>query len=242
MVAGKHPTRASEACLHLVHDEEDITFIAQCLQAFQIFGASEADTPFSLHHLDDHRRGVTVDGFAHRFQIVVGDMAELRDQRLKGLPVLLFPGSAQGSHGPAVEPAHGGNDARSAGRHTCEFDGCLYRLGSRITEKNALQTFGRDFGKFGHGLCPLVVIEAGRQRNEALSLLADRFRHIRVIVPDDGYTVPAHAVDIFVSFVVPQNSAVPAHDHQIFLRNYAARMEFLQRDNIHDRFILSLPC
>ena len=61
-------------------------------------------------------------------------------------------------------------------------------------------------------------------------------------MPDDGYPVSADAVDVLVSFVVPQHRTVPAHEHQIFLGNHAARMESLQSDNIHDRFPLSFLC
>ena len=115
MFAGKHLARTSESGLNLIHDEEGAAFLAQRLQASKILGASEADTPFSLHNFDDHSSGVFIDGAPHCFQIIVGNMAKFRDQRLKGLSILLFPSSAQGSHGPAVEPAHGGDDARSAG-------------------------------------------------------------------------------------------------------------------------------
>ncbi len=106
VLAGKESARAPEPGLYLIDNKHSAALLAQGLHTQQIVCTAEVHTALALHHFDDHSRRLIVNRLFHPLQLVVGDEAEVGDQRLKRPTVLPPPRGAERSHGATVEAAH----------------------------------------------------------------------------------------------------------------------------------------
>ncbi len=232
MLAGKHAPRAPKAGLHLVHDEQRPSLLAQRLHPAQVFTVAGNDPTLALHHLQDDRRRLLVHRLLHPFQPVVGHEREARHQGFKGLAVLLAPGGRKRAESASVKAAHRGHYFRPAGTDPGELERCFHCLGPRIAQEGPFQTWWGDTGQFGQQLGTLVVVETVGTDRQPLYLFRHGLDHGRVGVTHIRHTVAADTVNVFSAISVPQPCPLPSHQHQGLFGIEPTVVALLQGDDL----------
>jgi hypothetical protein len=98
--------RASQPCLHLVHNQHGVVAVAQLAQAGQVVVGRDADAALTLYRLDDDACGLLVEVRGDGVGVAERHMHKAWQQRVKRLTVDLAPAGGEAAHRLAVVAAH----------------------------------------------------------------------------------------------------------------------------------------
>src|SRR5688500_16754121 len=93
----------------------------------------------ALDKLDDHGGGGFAHGGVKRLNSVERNVGKAIKQRGERLTILWLPGGRERAEGPAVEAAHGGDDASAPGEDASGLERAFDRLRARVAQKYSLQ-------------------------------------------------------------------------------------------------------
>src|SRR5712691_6224642 len=105
-----------------------------------------------------------------------------------------------------------------AGDFQCPLDGFC----ATIAEKEVMYVLRRDLCQTLQKFSTHCVIKKLRTIYELAGLCRQCFRHFRASMPDIGDPQGRGAIDIFVTFFIPQNSTPPSHNIDRSLGVYSA--------------------
>src|SRR6185437_4680212 len=153
--------------------------------------------------------------FVQRFDVVVGDHAEARNQRLEPYVVFFLAGRAQRAEGAAVERTERGNDLEAAGAAVVapaprQLKRGLVGFRARVAKeqppvaKMPAQPRGQPRHRFG-------VKDVG-DVSELFGLLLDRAHDARMAVAERRHGEAAEKIQIAVAIGVIEISAGAAHE------------------------------
>src|SRR5688572_1656244 len=217
MLRCKHFAGSAKAGLNLVQYQHRPGFAAVCFNALEVVMRARPHAAFSLDRLHDEGCGLVSDGPAGFIQVVERNVRESGHQRLKGLSVLLVPGSAQSAHGFAVIATHRGYDLRPASSQPGKLEGAFNRLGAGVAEKKPGNTRGCQPGQRLQKESALIVVEQLGAVNELLGLFLKGLINVGILMPDVGCSLAADAVNVLLPLLTPKPGTLTANDHQLSL-------------------------
>ena len=142
VLTAEEGTRAAHTGLHLVHNEDEVFFIAERADGLHIFRVQRHDTALALHQLQQDGAGVAVHQLGQGVDIPRRDILETVVERAEVLVEDLLTGGGQGGDGTAMEAVDQRDDritalavvvkAVFAGR----LDGTLVGLGTRVAKED----------------------------------------------------------------------------------------------------------
>src|SRR5690625_316792 len=94
---------ASDSCLYLINNQQDIVLCAKLLQFFYKCRLSSNDTAFPLNDLQHNRRGLPVDFLFHSFYIIKWHIIKCFKHRSESLLHFILPCCCHCRKGSAVE-------------------------------------------------------------------------------------------------------------------------------------------
>ncbi len=203
---------ASEAGLHLVHDQQRLALVAQLAHRLQVLGRRGIHAAFALHRLEEHRRHPIVERGGEHVDVGERDLTEPGRQRLKRLLLLGLTGRGERRERAPVKRAVRGHDVVALGPAVRlavparELDRGLVGLGARVAEEHAAAAAEQAIERGPQRGLLIVVVQVRRVQQRA-RLRRDRGRDLGMGVAERGHREPGEEVEVGLVFGVVQAGA-----------------------------------
>ncbi len=146
-------------------------------------------------------RRIAIDGFFQPVEIAILDKGAFQPEGFEGFADRRFVRDCQRTYRPPVEPVGESNKFLLPGPDPGQFQRTVGRLCPGVGEEGLVHP-----GNLHEFLCKFSlvgdIIQVGAV-DEFMRLVADRFYHRRVAVPGAADGDPGNAVDILLSFRIP---------------------------------------
>ena len=217
-VAGEGRSRAAEAGLDLVGDEQHIVSRRDLAHGRQIVRRRHDDAGLALDRLEQHGNRVRVDRSLEGRRVPVGNSAEPRRERPEILAGRFVVGEADDRGGAAVEVLPGHDDVGHPGGDTLDpvapgashLDAGLDRFGTRVHRED--HVLAGEFGERGHERAELVVVKGAAGERDAAQLLASGVQQEQVRVAEVDRGVRGQAVQVAAAVDIRHPRAVARRD------------------------------
>jgi hypothetical protein len=210
------PVRPDSA-LDLVDHEEPFLAVADLAHLLEVAHVGDVDAALALEHLQQHgdHGGVALADLLDRGEVVVGHPQESAHQRLEAGLCLARAGGRKRRERAAVPGLLHHDDggvlhAALVAVEARDLDGALVGFGARVAEEGVVHV--RDRADLGRGALLLGHDEVVGDMDEALRLLGDRLRELRMPVAQAAHGDAGERVQVLLAVRIPEPGALAARE------------------------------